>query len=195
MAGLRAMPNILNFRPADGNEVSGAYHQAFLHTSSPSVIVLTRQNLPNLEGSSIEAVAKGAYRISGSKTPSVLIAATGSEVQAAVGAVKILMDKGIEAGVVSMPSWELFEQQKTEYRDSVFPEGVPVLGVEVYSTLGWARYAHGCIGMSTFGASAPAKDLFTKFGFNPDQIAGKAEKLIAYYKGVKCEWKMRDPLA
>jgi transketolase len=176
------MPNILNFRPADGNEVSGAYLQAFLHQETPSVIVLTRQNLPNLEGSSIDAVAMGAYRLSGSKSPAVLIAATGSEVQAAVGAVKILMDKGVEAAVVSMPSWELFEEQTAEYRESVFPEGVPVLSVEVYLAMGWAKYAHASVGMKTFGASAPAKALFTKFGFDADQVAQKAKNFVGYYR-------------
>lgn len=189
------MPNILCFRPADGNEVSGSYIEALRSKETPSVLILTRQSLPNLEGSSPEAVAKGAYSLVQPEGKSIIIAASGSEVQLAVSAAKLLSERNISAGVVSMPCWELFESQSAEYRESVFPEGIPVLGVEVYSTLGWGKYAHASIGMSTFGASAPAKDLFKKFGFDAPQIAAKAEKLIQFYKARVPEWKMRDPLA
>lgn len=168
LAGLRAMPNILNFRPADGNEVSGVYIQALKHQEQPSVIILTRQNLPQLAGSSVESVAFGAYILQEAQGKlDLIIAATGSEVHVAVDAAKILSGKGIGARVVSMPSWELFENQDASYKEKVFSQGVPVLSVEVLSTFGWDRYAHASIGMTTFGASAPVKVIyFMTLGFD-----------------------------
>jgi len=179
---LRAMPNILVLRPADGNETSGAYAVALEHRHTPSVVVLTRQAVPNLKGSSIDGVYKGAYTIQdpedGSK-PQLILVATGSEVSLAVSSAKELKD--VKVRVVSMPSWELFKSQTLEYQQSVLLDGVPVLAIEAGSALGWREYAHACWGMRSFGASAPAKDLFTKFGFTNENIATKAKEVLAFY--------------
>lgn len=197
VAGLRATPNILNFRPADGNEVSASYIQALSHQDRPSVIILTRQNLPHLAGSSIEAASKGAYTVLKEKgdgnKPAVIIAATGSEVSIAVDAAGLLAAKGVDARVVSMPCWELFDAQDMAYKASVFPEGVPVVSVEALAVFGWNKYAHATVGMTTFGASAPYKTLYTHFGLDPEHVAAKAEKLVQYYasKNTTPEWKIQ----
>jgi len=179
---LRAMPDMLVVRPADGNETSGAYAVALEHRHTPSVIVLTRQAVPNLKGTSIEGVYKGAYTIQdpedGSK-PQLILVATGSEVSLAVAAAKEMKD--VKVRVVSMPTWELFKSQSVEYQQSVFLDGVPVMAIEAGSVLGWREYAHACWGMKTFGASAPVKDLFMKFGFTTENIIVKAREVLAFY--------------
>ncbi|KAJ3221271.1 Transketolase, partial [Clydaea vesicula] len=161
LAGLRALPNILNFRPADGNEVSGSYLQALRHQHKPSVLILSRQNLPNLKGSAVEKVSLGAYvleeQTDGGKLD-LIIVATGSEVAIAVETAKLLFSKSqVRVRVVSMPCWELFEEQTQKYKESVFLEDIPVLSVEVLSGVGWEKYAHGSVDMKTFGSSGPYK--------------------------------------
>ncbi|KAK9720255.1 Transketolase [Basidiobolus ranarum] len=182
LATLRATPNTLVLRPADGNEVSGAYLVALKNSTRPSVIALTRQNLPQLEGSSIENVFKGGYVLQGSNKPQIILVATGSEVSIIVDAAKELEKKGISARIVSMPSMELFEEQEQSYKESVFPEGIPVLSVEAMSTFGWSRYAHASIGMKGFGSSAPYEKLYERFGFTPSNISEKAQKTLEFYK-------------
>ncbi|ORX99045.1 transketolase [Basidiobolus meristosporus CBS 931.73] len=182
LATLRATPNTLVFRPADGNEVSGAYLSAFQNKTRPSVIALTRQNLPHLEGSSIENVLKGGYVLQGSDKPQIILVATGSEVSIIVDAAKELEKKGVSTRVVSMPSMELFEEQEQSYKESVFPEGIPVLSVEAMSTFGWSRYAHASVGMKGFGSSAPYEQLYERFGFTAANVAEKAQKTLTYYK-------------
>lgn len=158
LAEMRALPNILNLRPADGNEVSGSYLVALEQLHRPSVLILTRQNLPHLEGSSIEAVRRGAYVLQGKEGKAdICFVATGSEVSLAVDAAAELAKEGIKARVVSMPCWELFEEQPQEYKETVFPGGVPVVSIEAMSTFGWERWAHAPIGIDTFGASGPYK--------------------------------------
>ncbi|KAI9469370.1 Transketolase [Coemansia sp. RSA 989] len=188
MAMLRATPNYLNFRPADGNEVSAAYISALQHTDRPSVLSLTRQNLPQLEGSSVEKALKGGYELqthgSGSK-PDLLIAATGSETSIAADTAKLLADKhGLTVKVVSMPCLELFNAQPDEYRHSVLTPGVPSISVEALSTFGWQKYVHCPIGIDTFGASGPYKELYEQYGLTPEKISQKALKVIEYYKDV-----------
>lgn len=178
---LRAMPNTFLFRPADGTETVGCYISALEETSTPSVFALSRQNLPQLPGSSVDGVSKGAYTILDCDgTPDVILVASGSEVSLCVEtAQNELKDKKVR--VVSTPCWELFDKQSKEYGLSVFPDGVPVLSVETASTLGWDKFAHASIGMTTAGASAPASDLFVKFGFTTSNVAEKANRLIDFY--------------
>ena len=180
----RAMPNVHTIRPADANEVSGSYMLALEHRGTPTLIALSRQGCPNLVGSSPEAVAKGAYVLSGpaSGAPAIVLVGTGSEVQLLVTAAAALGDVG-GVQVVSMPCWSLFDRQPVAYQQSIFPPGVPVLAVEALSPEGWAKYAHSVIGMRTFGASAPGKDLAKKFGFTSDNVVAKARELLAFYKG------------
>lgn len=183
LAHFRAIPNLQVWRPADGNETSAAYSQSFLSKHTPSVIALTRQNLPQLEGSSIEKASKGGYTLVEVAKPDLMFVATGSEVSIAVEAAKVLKEKGINAGVISLPDWFTFGKQSKEYRESVFPDGVPFVSVEVMSTIGWDKYSHEHIGIDTFGASGPYKDVYKHFGFTPEAIAEKAEKVVAFYKG------------
>ena len=193
LCGLRAMPNILNFRPADGNEVSGCYIEAFKNTQGPSVLILTRQNLPHLENSLASNVKFGAYVIKQVDNPSLIIVATGSEVHLAISSAKKLDSIGIRTRVVSMPCMELFELQDLEYKKTVFSQGVAVLSVEVYAELGWSLYAHASVCMKSFGASAPIKDLMEKFGFVEENVFDKGRKLVEFYKGRVPEWKVVRP--
>eukprot|EP00842_Homolaphlyctis_polyrhiza_P005440 jgi/Hompol1/5898/HPOL_000334-RA len=197
LAGIRALPNLITLRPADGNETSGVYAAALENRHRPSVLILTRQNLPHLAGSSIENALKGAYVLqefaaAGAKIHIILVA-SGSEVSLAVSTASLLSKQGVNVRVVSMPSWELFEDQSVDYRLSVFPAGIPVLSIEAMSTLGWGKYAHAHCGIDTFGASAPAPLLFKKYGLVPEAVAVKAEKVIAYYQTHVPETKIGLP--
>ncbi|KAL3911782.1 MAG: hypothetical protein SGPRY_008565 [Prymnesium sp.] len=152
---------------------------ALEHRHTPTVIALSRQGVPNLPGSSIEAVAKGAYIVQPSSSPPLLtLVGTGSEVGLLIDATKGL---GVEANVVSMPSWELFDAQPYAYRTSVFLPGVPVLACEALAAEGWSKYAHSVIGMRSFGASGPAKEVQKKFGFTVDHVQAKARELLDFY--------------
>ncbi|RUP50226.1 transketolase [Jimgerdemannia flammicorona] len=179
LALTRATPNLLTFRPADGNETSGAYIVAIENIQRPSVIALSRQNLPQLAGSSVEVVRKGAYILQDVADFKVIIVASGSEVSLAVDAAKLLP---FPARVVSMPSAELFTEQSVEYRRSIFPSGIPSVSIEAMSTLGWERFSHYQIGMKGWGASGPIKGLMKKFGFVPDAVAQKVEKVVAHFE-------------
>ncbi|CAN0054662.1 unnamed protein product, partial [Discosporangium mesarthrocarpum] len=171
---LRATPNMYLFRPADGNEVvAGSYACAVEAFSTPSVLALSRGSCPNLEGSSVEAVSRGAYTLCehGSQGGlALIIASTGTEVQICVDVAKALGASGLKTRVVSMPCWELFEPQTEEYQLSVFPEGVPVMSVEASGVQGWQRWAHAPFGLDRFGASAPGKACLEKFGFTVDNL-------------------------
>ena len=167
LAALRAIPNVVMIRPADGNETAAAWRVAIERTDGPTVLVLTRQGLPTLDGPA--DVARGAYVVADG-TDCILIA-TGSEVSAAVTARDLLADKGISARVVSMPSWELFDDQDEEYMESVLPEGMPKLAMEAASTLGWERWADADIGIDSFGASAPGPELMEQYGITGEAMA------------------------
>jgi len=195
LAELRALPNLHVFRPADGNETSGAYYSALTHRHTPTVLAFSRQNCPQLKGSSIENTLKGAYVLPSPEEFQVILVATGSEVAIAVETQKVLAAKGVAARVVSFPCWELFEEQSQEYKESVFPQGIPVVSIEVMSTLGWHKYAHYPIGIDTFGKSAPAPAVYKYFGFVPDVLAEKVLKVVAYYETVVPEWKVRPIIA
>jgi len=185
---LRAIPDLIVIRPADGNETSGAYKVAVEKAkpaqglATPSLLALSRQGLPNLEGSSIDAVAQGAYILSDSDgTPDLILIGTGSEVHICVDAAEKLRAAGKKVRVVSMPSCELFEEQDESYRESVLPKAVTKrLVVEAGSSFGWYRYAGAegdTISIDRFGASAPGGVALEKFGYTVDNIVAKAKAL------------------
>jgi transketolase len=183
VASLRAIPNLTVIRPADGNETSGAYKVAIENRHTPTLMALSRQNLPNLAGSSIEGTTKGAYILSDSEgTPEIILIGTGSETQLCVQAAEQLRGEGKKVRVVSLPSWELFEAQTAEYKESVIPKGVKKrLAVEAGTTMGWCRYVGdegAVIGIDTFGASAPGKVVLEKFGFTVDNVVAKAKEIL-----------------
>lgn len=179
LAGLRTIPNTQVFRPADGNETAQAWKLSAQSKSTPSVLALTRQNLPNLEGTKElagEGVAKGAYVLSkqGGDKPEGILIATGSEVQLAVEAQKILAEKGHDVSVVSMPCMERFDAQDAGYKESVLPAEVTKrVSIEMGSTYGWKKYTglKGAeIGIDTFGASGPADQVMQHFGFTVQNV-------------------------
>ena len=142
------------WRPADGNETSAAYYMALTSHSTPSILALTRQNLPHLEGSTIGEAIKGGYVALEDKDAKITFVSTGSEVSLCLEAVKHLKDNNqIAARVVSLPCWSVFDAQPKEYRMSVIKEGIPSMSVEVMSTMGWEKYSHEQFGLNRFGAS------------------------------------------
>ena len=187
LASLRAIPGLVTLRPADANEVVEAYRYVMQLRHEPAVLALSRQPLPTLDRSkyaSAAGVARGAYVLADApgQDPEVILIASGSEVSVAVDAHESLTQEGIRSRVVSIPSWEIFEQQTEEYRDSVLPPNVTArISIEQASTLGWERYVGKTgrmIGMHTFGASAPLKELQTKFGFEPERVVVTAKELL-----------------
>ena len=187
LASLRAIPGLVTIRPADANEVVEAYRYIMQLRHKPAILALSRQPLPTLDRTkyaSAAGVAKGAYVLADAlgKNPEVILIASGSEVSLAVQAHEKLVAEEIRSRVVSMPSWDIFEHQSKEYRDSVLPPGVKArLAIEQASTFGWERYvgdAGRVIGMETFGASAPLKELQNKFGFEPDSVVAVARELL-----------------
>lgn len=161
LAHFRALPNIMVWRPADGNETSAAYYSALTSKGTPSILALTRQNLPQLEHSSIEVALKGGYVAVEATNAAITLISTGSEVGICVDAVTYLKEKhGVTARVVSVPCFEVFDAQDKQYRLSVIPDGIPVLSVEAASTMGWERYSHEQFGLNRFGASGPYKEVY-----------------------------------
>jgi transketolase len=189
LIGLRAIPGLVTFRPGDANEVAEAWRFALHQKHQPVCMICSRQNLATLDRSKYapaSGVAKGAYVLACAAPdgkPEVILMATGSEVQLVVEVYEKLVAEGVKARVVSMPSWELFEQQDKAYRDSVLPPDCRRrVAVEQASTMGWARYTGfdgAIIGMSTFGASAPLKELVVKFGFTGDNVYAAAKAQLA----------------
>lgn len=161
LAHFRALPNMMVWRPADGNETSAAYYMALTSHDTPSILALTRQNLPQLEGSTLENGIKGGYVILEDKEADLTLISTGSEVSLCLETVKLLKDQhNIKTRVVSLPCAEVFDSQSKEYRLSVLPDGVPTMSVEVMSTLGWEKYSHEQFGLNRFGASGPYKEIY-----------------------------------
>jgi transketolase len=174
-------------RPGDANEVVEAYRYVMQLRHEPAVLALSRQPLPTLDRrtyASASGVARGAYVLADAPggSPEVILIATGSELSLAAEAHEKLRTEGIRSRLVSMPSWDIFEHQTQDYRDSVLPPSVTArVAVEQGSTLGWERYvgtSGRVIGMHTFGASAPLKELQKKFGFEPDRVAAVAKELL-----------------
>ena len=182
LAGLRAMPGMIVFRPADSKETAAGWYTA-MSGKRPVSLVLTRQNLPLYENSG-KAALKGGYILEDSEkaTPDVILLASGSEVEPCVNAKKLLKEQGIDARVVSMPSFELFDEQSDEYKESVLPKAVRArVGVEAAASFGWDKYVGldgTCVSIDTFGASAPAKLLFKHFGITAENVAAAAAKLL-----------------
>jgi transketolase len=182
---LRAIPGLTVIRPADAAETAEAW-QAALTNAGPSCLILTRQNLPNLDRSRAArdaGAARGAYVLSEAPRPAeLLLLATGSEVAVAVAAQEVLQRQGVSARVVSMPSWELFEQQPAGYREAVLPAAVSArVAVEAGAPLGWYKYVGAggeIVAMTRFGVSAPGKVLMERFGFTPENVAGRALGLL-----------------
>jgi transketolase len=181
LMALRAVPNLTVIRPADANEVAEAWRMALTRKSSPTALALTRQNVPTLEGTNHGMLSKGAYVLKDfGENPQLILIASGSEVSLVYGAAEKLFSEGVAVRVVSFPSWELFEEQDDSYRESVLPKNVTArLAVEAGATLGWERYAKSILGLDHYGASAPYKVIFEKFGFTVENVVAKAKELIA----------------
>jgi transketolase len=187
LISLRAIPGLVVLRPGDANEVVEAYRYVLQLRHRPAVIALSRQPLPTFDRNkyaSAAGVARGAYVMADAPAgpPELILIASGSEVSLIVKAHEELASQGIRSRVVSMPSWDIFEHQPQSYRESVLPPEVkPRIAVEQGSVLGWDRYvgvAGEVIGMKTFGASAPLKELQRKFGFEPERVVAAAKELL-----------------
>jgi transketolase len=191
LVALRSIPGLITIRPADANEVLEAWRVIIQLKHQPACLVLSRQPLPTLDRSRYAAasgVSRGAYILAGPPEgkPEVILIGTGSEVSLCVDAYEKLRAEGVRARVVSMPSWELFEQQDESYRDRVLPPDVIArVSAEMGSVVGWDRYvgrAGAKLGMNTFGSSAPLKDLLTKFGFTSAHVVAAAKQQIVHAK-------------
>lgn len=187
LAALRIIPNVTVLRPADANETTQAWRYALENKEGPVALVLTRQAVPNLEGTAEKAregIARGAYVVSEAADgkPQGILLATGSEVSLAIEAQQKLAAEGVQVRVVSMPSWELFDKQSAEYRESVIPSGVKArLAIEMAYPLGWERYvgdSGAILGISTFGASAPASKIISEYGFTVENVVAKLKALL-----------------
>ncbi len=187
IVGLRAIPNMLVLRPADANEVAEAWRVAMTRTHRPTCLILSRQALPTLDRGTYApaaGLARGAYTLidAANGAPDVILIGSGSEIPLCLGAHKILTEAGVGTRVVSMPSWALFEEQDPAYRQGVLPDTVTArVTVEMGSTIGWDRYAGPrgvTMGMHSFGASAPLKDLMVRFGFSAESVAEAARHVI-----------------
>ncbi|WP_161889005.1 transketolase [Pontibacter russatus] len=186
LISLRSIPNLIVLRPADANETVQAWRVALEHADGPVALVLTRQGLPVLDQekyAKATELERGAYILSDAAEPQVLLIATGSEVTLVLQAQEKLRQEGIAARVISMPSWELFERQDAAYKEKIFPKGLRKrLAVEAGSVLGWHKYVTDegrIIGMTTFGESAPAEDLFEEFGFTVENVVKQAKALLS----------------
>jgi transketolase len=189
LMALRAVPGLTDFRPADANETAAAWRLA-LERKKPCFFALSRQDMPVLDPATHDAYAlvnKGAYVLEDASNPSkpskpqVVLIGTGAEVWLALEAAKMLAADGVQARVVSFPSWKIFEEQTAEYKDSVLPAGVPRLAIEAGATLGWWKYVGldgDVIGLDRFGASAPGPKVLAEFGFTADNVAARAKKLV-----------------
>ncbi|MDF2872100.1 MAG: tkt, partial [Anaerocolumna sp.] len=183
LAMLRAMPNFTVFRPADATETIAGWYYAVTTKKTPTALVLTRQNLPQYEGSSKEAL-KGAYIIAPSEKeiPDAIIMASGSEVEISINAKEELKKEGIDVRVVSVPSIDLFEEQSKEYKESILPKNVRArVAVEAAIDFGWGKYVGldgTTVTMKGFGASAPAGLLFKKFGFTTENVVAAVKSVL-----------------
>ena len=192
LVALRSIPGLITLRPADANEVVEAWRVIIGLQHQPACLALSRQALPTFDRARYApaaGLARGAYVLADAPDgkPEVILIGTGSEVALCIDAFEELRRQGIPARVVSMPSWELFEQQDQTYRDGVLPPNITArVSVEMGSVIGWDRYAGTTgakIGMTTFGSSAPLKDLLAKFGFTPAKVLAAAKEQIAKSKG------------
>ncbi|KAF9232143.1 Transketolase, thiamine diphosphate binding domain-containing protein [Melanogaster broomeanus] len=179
---LRAIPNLDFWRPADGNETSASYLVALQSQQTPSILSLSRQNLPNLEGSTIERAARGGYVLYDVEGEDLTIVSSGSEVSIALEAASKLKAEGVKVRIVSLPCWSVFDKQDQQYRLSVLRSGAPILSLEALSTVGWQKYSHEQYGLPAWGASGPYQKVYEKFGITGTNIAAVSKKVIAFYK-------------
>jgi transketolase len=184
LMALRAVPCLTDFRPADANETAAAWRIA-LERIGPSFMALTRQDLPVFDPATVDTyagVGKGGYVVQDADNPEIVIIGTGSEVWTAIDGAKLLAEAGIKARVVSLPSWKIFDEQTTEYRDSILLPGVPKLAIEAGATLGWWKFLAGAkgdvIGLDRFGASAPGNIALKELGFSGENVAARAKALL-----------------
>ena len=185
LMSLRTIPGLTVIRPADANETAMAWQMA-IDRKGPTVLIFTRQKLPILDPAKYtirDGVPRGAYILSEAESgkPDIILIATGSEVHLALASSKELKIEGIEARIVSMPSWELFEEQTVEYKLKVLPPELPKLAIEAGVSLGWGKYVGDkgdVIGLDRFGASAPGKVVYEQFGFTVKNVVNRAKRLL-----------------
>jgi transketolase len=180
LAAIRAMPGLRVIRPADANETAHAWRLA-VDSDGPTALILTRQPVTVLEGTAeaFDGVARGAYVLQpGSDDPDLILVGTGSEVAVCLGAAELLANEGTVARIVSMPCWELFDEQDEAYEESVIPDEVPTLAVEAATSFGWERWADDSVSIDRFGASAPGTTALEKFGYTPEHVAKRARQLL-----------------
>jgi transketolase len=183
LAALRAIPGLIVIRPGDANETAVAWRVALAARDRPVALVLSRQNLPTLDRSryaSAEGLRRGAYVLSDAfdGKPRLILIASGSEVGLSAAAARELNEGGLSVRLVSMPSWELFDAQSREYRDSVLPPSIPALAIEAGVAQGWLRYAHDVLAVERFGASAPGAEMLERYGFTLDNVCKRAKALL-----------------
>ena len=182
LAAMRAIPGLTVIRPADANEAAEAWRAVLEELRGPVCLVLSRQNVPILDRTVLAPAAglrRGAYVLADADRLDVVVVATGAEVGTALGARDLLAEKGVQARVVSMPSWELFEAQTADYREEVLPPGVPKVSVEAASTFGWSRHVDFSIGIDRFGASGKGDEVLVHFGISPDNVARRVLEHVA----------------
>ena len=182
LAAMRAIPNLTVIRPADANEASEAWGAILEELHGPVCLVLSRQNVATLDRSVFapaSGLRRGAYVLADADSPDVVLVATGAEVGTALGARELLAEKGVQARVVSMPSWELFDAQDRSYLEEVLPASLPKISVEAAATFGWARWVDASIGIDTFGASGKGDKVLAHFGISPEAVAGRVQELVA----------------
>jgi transketolase len=192
LESLRATPNMYVYRPADQNETSASYALALLNPHAPAVFALARAASPYMPGTSFEKAMKGGYIVFDSTdamggsagapgAPDALVLATGTELSMAIEGAKIAAASGLRVAVASMPCLEVFEAQDLDYRRSVLPDGVPTVSIEASAIRGWERYAHASVGLTTFGKSGPAGDVYKALSITPEALAAKLGKVVAHY--------------
>ena len=179
LASLRAMPNLRILRPADANETAHAWRVAVDH-DGPVALLLSRQKIPVLEGTAeaLDGVLQGAYVLHDVDDPRVVLIGSGSEVHLCIDAARILAEEGVGARVVSMPSWDLFDELDADAQEDVLPSDIPTLAVEAGSPFGWERWADDVVAIDHYGASAPGEVVLAKFGFTPENVASRARALL-----------------
>jgi transketolase len=197
LAGLRAIPNLIVIRPGDANETAIAWRVALETGNRPVALVLSRQNLPTFDRiryASADGLRRGAYVLSDAPDAkaALILIASGSELGLIAAAAQRLKEANISVRLVSMPSWELFEAQPRQYRDSVLPPSIPALAVEAGVPQGWLRYANDMLGVERFGASAPGGEMLEKYGFTVDNVCKRAEALLMHFDG-STESTVRKP--
>ncbi len=181
-ASLRTIPGLRVIRPADANETAAAWHLAIEH-NGPTALLLTRQDVPVLDGTQDAPVHLGGYALAPVDDPDLVLVGTGSEVAVCVAAAALLTEEGIATQVSSLPCWELFAEQDEAHQDAVLPPAVPTLAVEAGTTFGWERWADEAVGIDRFGASAPGETVLSELGITPENVAARARRLLEDLEG------------